>query len=180
MNLNYMLSTKEKIKILKYIIYKTENLRVNITAFELNLSKGLISKFFSILLKEKILKKTNNHLQVENNMGVKAIKILLNLNRLDIKLFKKYDFVKSAGIYGSFVNGKNTEKSDIDMWVILKKANDKKIAKFTSELLKKYNNIKPLYLTEEKLRILKKEDISFYYSLMFGSITIYGEDIETI
>jgi len=180
MNTHKLLSTKERIKILRYVLYKKEHLSVNRIANELRLSKGLVSKFFDILTKEGIIKRKKNEFLIQNNLKTKAIKILLNLDSFDTKIFDKYKFVKSAGLYGSFVKGENTQDSDIDLWVFIEKTKDEYLSKLTNELKRKYNNIKPLYLTKEKLKILKKEDAIFYCSLIFGSITIYGEKIETI
>lgn len=180
MNLPKILSTKERLKILRFIIYKTEPLNVNKIARELKLSKGLVSKLFDILIKEGLLKRIGNKFLVQDNISTKAIKIMLNLENFDTKIFKKYDFIKSVGLYGSFTKGKNTEESDIDLWILMEKTKEEYLAKLTNDLKKKYKNIKPLYLTEEKLKILKKEDTVFYYSLVFGSITIYGDELETI
>lgn len=105
---------------------------------------------------------------------------MLNLESFDAKIFKKYSFIKSAGLYGSFTKGKNTEESDIDLWILMEKTKEEYLAKLTNDLKKKFKGIKPLYLTEEKLKTLKKEDTIFYYSLIFGSITIYGDEFETI
>lgn len=58
MNIPKILSTKERLKILKFVIYKIEPLNVNKIASELNLSKGLVSKFFDILTKEGLIKRT--------------------------------------------------------------------------------------------------------------------------
>lgn len=180
MNIPKIFSTKERLEIIKFIIYKTKSLNVNKVANELKLSKGLVSKFFDILVKESILKRIGNKFLTQDNNNTKAIKIMLNLENFNTKIFKKYDFIKSAGLYGSFVKGKNIEESDIDLWILIEKTKEENLAKLTNDLNKKYNNIKPLYLTKEKLKTLKKEDIVFYYSLFFGSITIYGEEIETI
>ena len=58
MNIEKILSTKERIKILEGIIYKTEPIQVNKTSKTLKISKGLISKYFTILRKEGIMKKS--------------------------------------------------------------------------------------------------------------------------
>ena len=176
MNISELFSTKERVKLLGFTIYKTRNLNINKVATELKLSKGLVSKFFDILVKEKILKRTKNNFLVQDNLNTKAIKVLLNLTSFNTKIFNKHKFVKSAGLYGSFVKGENTEESDIDLWILIEKTNEENLAKLTNEL----KNIRPLYLTKEKLKALKKEDCVFYYSLIFGSITIYGEKIEAI
>lgn len=181
MNIHRLLSTKERVRILKFVLYKTSPLYVNEVAKNLGLSKGLVSKFFSILSRENILKKTNNKFTVQDNLNTSAIKILLNLDNFDTNTFKKFKFVKGVGLYGSFVKGKNTEESDIDLWVLVgHDAQEENLARLTNELKKKHGNIKPLYLTKKKIKILKKEDVVFYHSLVFGSINIYGEELETI
>jgi len=40
--------------------------------------------------------------------------------------------------------------------------------------------IKPLYLTQDRIGALKKEDLTFYYSIYFGSIDIFGDKNEPI
>jgi len=181
MNIHRLLSTKERVMILKFVLYKTSPLYVNEVAKDLELSKGLVSKLFGILSRENILKKINNKFTVQNNISTRAVKILLNLDDFDTNIFKKFKFVKGAGVYGSFVKGKNTEESDIDLWIlVVDDAREEDLAKLTNKLKKKYGNIKPLYLTKKKIKILKKEDVVFYHSLVFGSINVYGEEIETI
>lgn len=176
MNINSLLSSKERIKILSYILYKTEPLSVNKTAKELNLSKALISQFFQTLKKEKIM---NNKNRTTSNLNTKALKILLNLNSFNTKIFNK-QFIKAAGLYGSFIKGENSEESDIDLWVLTENAKEEQLAKLTNELKEKYRNIKPLYLTKEKLQILKNKDGLFYHSLVFGSVTIHGDKLEEV
>lgn len=180
MNISELFSTKERVKLLGFTIYKLGNLNINKVATELKLSKGLVSKFFDILVKEKILKRTKNNFLVQDNLNTKAIKVLLNLTSFDTRIFSNHKFVKSAGLYGSFVKGENIEESDIDLWIAIEKTNEENLAKLTNELKRKYRNVKPFYLTKEKLKVLKKEDTVFYFSLIFGSIIIYGEKIETI
>lgn len=180
MDVPKLFSTKERLKILRFVVYKTGPLNVNKVASELKISKGLVSKFFDILVKENLLKRTKNKFSMQDNKNVKAVKIMLNMDSFDTRIFKKYGFVKSAGFYGSFIKGENTEESDIDLWVLIEKTKDEHLAKLTNKLKTKYGNIKPVYLTKEKLKILKKEDTVFYYSLVFGSIIIYGEKFESI
>lgn len=180
MNIEILLSTKERIKILSHIIYKPEHISVNKVAREVTLSKGLISKYLDYLAKEGILNRVNGKFLVKNNIQSKAVKILLNLNMFDSNIFKKYRFVKSAGLYGSVVKGTNTQNSDIDLWILMNKVNEESLAKLTAGLKKRFGNVRPLYLTKEKIRLLKKDDTTFYHSLIFGSIIIYGDGIEAI
>lgn len=178
MNLSSIFSTEERVKIVSSIIYLEEPTSVVAIAKEAGLSKGLVSKLFKILVKEGILTKLKNRFVVLDNVYVKAIRIMLMLNNFTPNLFKKYKFVKGVGIYGSCVKGNNTKNSDIDLWIKVEKTREMELAKLTGELKRKYENVKPLFLTKEKIKILENKDPVFYYSLVLGSITIYGEEIE--
>jgi len=177
-NINSLFSTRERIKILSDVIYKTGHLNVNKVAKNVELSKGLVSKYFKYLTREGILEKKNDSFLVQSGVRTRAVKILLNLNLFDTDLFNKYGFIMGAGIYGSYVKGTNNEDSDIDLWVITEETSEEDLAKLTGELKKNFGDVRPLYLTKDKLELLRKEDTTFYHSLVFGSITIHGDDIE--
>ena len=104
---------------------------------------------------------------------------MISLHSIDAKVFNK-PFIKKAGLYGILTKGENTEESDIDVWILTGNAREEQLAKLTNELKKKYRKIKPLYLTNEKLRILKDKDRLFYHSLVFGSIIIRGDKLEEV
>jgi len=55
MRLHELLSTKERLKILANILYKKDEINITEVAKEAGVSKGLVSNFFKILTKEKIL-----------------------------------------------------------------------------------------------------------------------------
>lgn len=168
-------STKERIKILESMIFKENSLSVNDVAKQLKISKGLVSKYFDILAREGILKKTNGKSFVTDSSFVKGIRILFNIKNVNPKIFKKYPFVKSAGIYGSCAKGENIEDSDVDLWIRVKDTDENRLASLTSELNKKIKNVKVLFLTNGKIEKLSKEDPLFYHSLVFGSLIVYGE-----
>ena len=170
-----LFSTSQRIKILETVIFRTDSVSVNNIASQLGLSKGLISKYFQILLKEQILKKKKGKLVVADKASVKAVKILLNVRRIDTRIFGKYPFVTAVGLYGSCARGENTEDSDVDLWVRVRDVEDTKIASLTSEINKKIKNAKLLFLNDKKIEKLRKEDIMFYHSLSFGSIILYGD-----
>jgi predicted nucleotidyltransferase len=170
-----LFSTSQRITILEAIIFRTDSVSVNNIASQLGLSKGLISKYFQILLKEQILKKEKGKLVVADNASVKAVKILLNVRRIDTRIFSKYPFVTAVGLYGSCARGENTEDSDVDLWVRVKDVEESKLASLTSEINKKIKNAKLLYLNDKKIEKLRKKDIMFYHSLSFGSIILYGD-----
>jgi len=167
-------STKQRIKILQAIIFKTGNISVNNIANQLRLSKGLVSKYFDILAKMSVLKRVNGKLRITDSSLVKGIKILLNIKNTDTNIFKRYFFVQAVGLYGSCAKGENIEDSDIDLWIKVSNVNEEKLASLTSRLNKEIKNIKPLFLTDKKIEKAKKEDPLFYHSLAFGSIIIYG------
>jgi len=173
--MEHIFSTKERIKILEAIIFRTDLLSVNTIANQLRLSKGLVSKYFDILAKQGILKKRKGKFSVVDSPLTKAARILLNLRRIDVKIFQKYPFVKSVGLYGSCVRGENTEDSDLDVWVRIKETKDRTLASLTSELSKKVSEVKLLFLTDKKIEKLKDEDRLFYHALTFGSIILYGD-----
>ena len=167
-------STKERIKILKAIIFSEKPISVNAVAANLKLSKGLVSKYLDVLLKESIVKKSNGKYLIDDSSSTKGVKILLNIQATDIGTFKKYDFVEAVGLYGSCAKGENTEGSDADLWLKIKDVTDDKIAPLTAELNKKVKSVKPLFLTVKKIEKMKKDDELFYHSLVFGSIVLYG------
>jgi len=168
-------STRQRIKILQTILFKTNSISVNNIAAQLGLSKGLISKYFDILARKEILKKVNGKFFVTDFPLIKGVKILLNIRGIDFKVFKKYPFIKTVGLYGSCAKGENTEDSDVDLWIKLKNVSEEKLAPLTSELNKKTRNVKLLFLTNDRIEKIKKEDSLFYHSLVFGSIVLCGD-----
>lgn len=177
-NLEKLFSSKERVKILNTILYLDRTFGVVEIARKLKLSKSLVSKYFELLTRMRILKKTKNKFSVINNSLVKSIRIMFNIQKINANIFRKYKFVKAAGLYGSCSKGTNTEKSDVDLWIKVENIKEKDITKLTSELMKKVENIKILILDDKKLEMLKKSDPLFYHSLFFGSIIIYGDENE--
>lgn len=168
-------STKERLKILKTVIFSVQPISVNVVAAGLKISKGLVSKYLDVLLREGIAKKSNGKYLIVNSPLTKAAKILLNIMGIDIGIFKKFDFVEAAGLYGSCAKGENTDESDVDLWVKIKDVSDEKAASLTATMNKKIKNIKLLFLTPKKIEKMKKDDALFYHSLSFGSIVLYGD-----
>ncbi len=170
-----LFSTSQRIKILQAVIFRPYGISVNNIASQLRLSKGLVSKYFQILLKQKLLKKEKGKLIVSESPLVRAIKILLNIKSIDTRIFSKYPFVIAAGLYGSCARGENTEDSDTDLWVRLKDVEETKAASLTAELGRKVKNAKVLLLSDKKIEKIRKDDTMFYHSLAFGSIILYGD-----
>lgn len=173
-----LFSTTQRIKILHFVIFRTGSVSVNNIASQLRVSKGLVSKYFQILLKQKILKKEKGKLFVSETPIVKAVKILLNVKSIDIRIFSKYLFVTAAGLYGSCARGENDEESDVDVWIRVKDVEETEAASLTAEIGKKVKNSKILFLSNNRLEKIRKEDTMFYHSLAFGSIVLYGDKNE--
>jgi len=175
MNMEKIFSTEERIRILTEVIFRTGPVSVSDVAARLKLSKGLVSKYFDILAKEGILRKSKGKLFATDSSMVKAVKILLNIRNINAGLFRKYPFVKSVGLYGSCAKGENTEDSDIDIWIRIQEAKEEVLASLTSALQRKVSKGKVVFLTDRKIEKLKKEDELFYHALAFGSIILYGD-----
>jgi len=168
-------STKERIKILKAVIFSVQPISVNVVAVRLKISKGLVSKYLDVLLKEGIAKKSNGKYLIVDSPLTKAAKILLNITAIDTGIFKKFGFVEAVGLYGSCAKGENTDESDVDLWIKITDVSDEKAAPLTAAMNKKIKNVKPLFLTTEKIEKMKEDDTLFYHSLSFGSVVLYGD-----
>ncbi|MCM8779352.1 MAG: nucleotidyltransferase domain-containing protein [Candidatus Omnitrophica bacterium] len=168
-------STKERIKILKAVVFSEKPISVNVMAAKLKISKGLVSKYLDVLFKEGIVKKSSGKYLIVDSAITKGIKVLLNIAGIDIGVFRKFDFIEAVGLYGSCAKGENTDESDVDIWVKVKDVSDEKIASLTALMNKKIRNVKPIFLTTKKIEKMKEEDVLFYHSLTFGSIILYGE-----
>jgi predicted nucleotidyltransferase len=167
-------STKERIKILKTVIFSQEPISVNVIAARVKISKGLVSKYLNVLLKRGLTKKSDGKYIIVDSPITKAAKILLNIAGIDVGIFKKFGFVEAVGLYGSCAKGENTTESDVDLWIKIKEVSDEKLASLTALINKKIRNAKAIFLTTKKIEKMKKDDELFYHSLLFGSILIYG------
>ena len=169
-------STRQRVKILKSMIFNTGDVSVNSTARNTGLSKGLVSKYFKILTKLDILKRADGKLTVSDSSITKGIKILLNIESIDLRLFRKFPFVESVGLYGSCAKGENNTDSDIDIWIKIKATSDENLASLSSLVHRDLENSKMVFVTNEKIRKMQEEDELFYHSLVFGSIVLMGDE----
>ena len=173
--MHQLLSSPERVKLLREVIYKKEKLRVGDISRKLRLSKGLVSKYFVLLKKEKVIANGKiNH----SHPNTKALKIFINLQIIPQKMFKKYPETLSVGIYGSAAQGEDTEESDLDLYVFTNK--NQNLASLSQELKKISPKAKPLFLNKDKFNLIKEENPLFYHSLIFSSITIYGEKLDNL
>jgi len=181
-NLHNLFSTKERENILRFILKDWDKIySVRTTSKILNLSPGIISKYFKLLKEKGFLKDINRkYVLNKNNPELHAIKLVFNLQSLNVKPLKNIETIKGIGLYGSWAKGINDEKSDIDVWIkVSKHPGEEMIAKLSGKMSRSIgHNFQILILYPERLERLKKEDPIFYYSLVYNSIVLCGEPIE--
>lgn len=178
MNFAKLFSSPKRVRILKNIIFLEGPVIVNDVAKKLKLSKSFVSNYLRNLKKQGILEsiKGKRGYRVNQNGYVRAIRILLNLTSISPRFFKRYDYIEAVGVYGSCAKGDNTQESDFDIWIKLKhEVPEEQLASLSQEIKKKIQNAKIIFLTPDKMKLLKEKDGLFYYSLYFGSIIIYGD-----
>jgi predicted nucleotidyltransferase len=149
-------------------------------AKELELSKGLISKYLDILDKFGIVNKSKRFRVNLEDPITRSLKIFFNLRRIDLGRIKKNRHVLGIGLYGSWATGTNTRDSDVDIWLKLdKRLSEDIVAGFSADISRKTGyEVSILILTPDRIKRLRNEDRIFYHSLVFGSILLWGEDIE--
>jgi len=180
--LSKLYSTGQREKILDYMLENTSaGYRVRELSKNFGVSVGSASQFLSLLRKNKILTRKGDVFRVDTmNPLTRALKIVMNVFKIESGVLKKIPGLLGIGVYGSWANGTNKEDSDIDIWLKVKERLGEDVIAGTSRQLNKKMNrkIQLLILDPEKIEFLKKEDPIFYYSMVFGSIVIYGESLE--
>ncbi|MFA4640709.1 nucleotidyltransferase family protein [Pyrococcus kukulkanii] len=83
-------------------------------------------------------------------------------------------------MYGSFSRGENKEGSDVDIWIYTQEEDMIRVAKFQRKLRDTLKREVNLLVLTPKNRKTKKEDPIFYYSLIYGSIIIWGENLRQL
>lgn len=176
--LTELFKTRERVKILNYTFY-TDKSSVTEISRETKVSKGLVSRFMKYLEKTGLIEKYGRTYHPKVNEKTRAIKVLLNLEKIDLDL-DTLDWADSIGIYGSWASGENTFESDFDVWVFVKKyPSEYKISKLHKDLQDMaQSEVNMLILTPEKLERLKNTDKPFYNSILRNSIILKGESLE--
>lgn len=180
--LSKIFSRKQREEILSYILdHPSGNYRVREIAKRFKVSVGSVSQFFALLKRKGILKRRGDIFSVNlNNPLVKTIKILLNVSRLDIAPLKRIPDLMGIGLYGSWADGTNNEDSDIDIWVrVEKKPAEDIIARASRRMIERMRrNVQLLIVDPVKNRMLRENDPIFYYSLVYGSVVLYGKSLQ--
>jgi predicted nucleotidyltransferase len=174
------LFSKGKERMLEFIFDNpNKKIKVRELARHLKLSPAYVSRTLKIFTKNSLIKENNADL---SSPYVRTLKIFFNMKKLfekdAIMLLKKIS--SDAGVYGSWANGSNYEDSDLDIWIkVDKHPGEMKVATVSNDIRRILGrSVQILVLTPERIDRLKREDPIFYYSLVFGSITLCGESIE--
>ena len=174
--LHKFFSSEKRIRILDYVLFR-DSVTVVKAADDLCLSKGFVSEYLSFLHEHEIIQRDKQYHVVDSSF-TRAIKILLNLNKIRVANIKK-SFMKGIGIYGSWAHGTNTVDSDVDIWIKTDRYPDEKeLAVLVKQIREMVDTeVQLLVLTPQKLSQVKK-DMPFYSALYHESIVLGGEGIE--
>lgn len=154
--------------------------RVREIAKKFKVSVGSVSQFLALLKKSRILRRKGDVFFVDTgNPLARVIKIVLNVMGMDVAPLKRIPGLLGIGLYGSWASGTNREDSDIDIWVkVNKRVGEEIIARASSQFNRKTSHkAQVMVLDPKKSDQLKKEDPIFYYSLVYGSVVLYGESL---
>lgn len=176
--ISYLFKSEERIKLLYYIFYR-KDVTVTQVSKETGVNKGLVSRYLNKLINFGLIKKQNRKYIILDNAIVRAIKLFLNLNKININ-FVKYDWVRGIGLFGSWASGENVYDSDIDIWVKTDHyPSEYELAKLQKKLKDMGGaEVNLLVLTPQKIKELKERDIPFYNSIIKNYVILMGESIE--
>ena len=176
-----LISTPERVKILTYALER-KAVGVEETARATGLSKGLVSKTLNLLTKYGVAEKRGRRFVIRLTPKTRELKRFLNFVMLSGKLEPlKEDWVLALGVYGSFARGENTDKSDLDVWILVEKPSILKTASLQRKIeTATGREVDLLVLTPKRVKALRENDPVFYYSLAYGSMIIWGESLERI
>lgn len=176
--LTELFKTKERVRIISYIMYQ-KNFTVNQVSNKTGVTKGLVSRYLKYVHGAGLFTKIKNSYQPIDCAHTRAIKLLLNLNKINIKS-PDLDWATGIGIFGSWAQGTNTYESDLDIWVKV----DAYPAEYQMARLQRDIGamvgveVNMLVLTPEKIKSIKMADQPFYNSLLRTSIVLKGGSIE--
>jgi predicted nucleotidyltransferase len=176
--LSELFKTEERLKILNYVIYKDAFTTAQV-AKETGVTKGLVSRYLRFLVAHQLLIKSGNEYHPLVNTWMKAIKVLLNLDKIKTDSLD-LSWAKGIGVFGSSAEGTNTSESDFDIWVLVETyPSEYDLAKLQKDLrLMTGAEVNMIVLTLKKIEDLKGADPPFYNSLVRTSMVLKGESLE--
>jgi predicted nucleotidyltransferase len=176
-------STPEKVKILGYILSEPGKALPGVRAMakELGVTPGFVSHSLKLLREQDVVEKDNT--LALSNPRVRMLKTYFNVNSLleenvTRSILKHVPEATGIGVYGSWSNGTNHERSDLDLWARVKKRPEAvRVAKAQREISERLKvNVQLTALSDEQVKGLRSRGDPFYYSL-YGSFVLWGEAI---
>ena len=173
-----LFKTEERAKVLSYVMFRSA-FSVAEVSRATGVTKGLVSRYLRLLEEHGLLQKEGREYSPHDSAHSRAIKLLLNLERID-KSTLSLGSARGLGLYGSWARGTNHQDSDLDVWIRADSLPpESELARLQRDLgLQADTEVNLLVLTPEKLERLKKEDPPFYNSLVYNSVILKGELIE--
>ena len=183
MHVGELLSTPERQRILRRILYSPTGASLRKLASEADVSPSQVHKYFSILKKGNLMTRAA---KLKDSALLRTLRLLENLAFLaDAKVagavLSSLSGVEGIGLYGSWSKGTNDEKADIDFWVLVgREPKDLELGKLRRELQEKTGKTIDLtVLTFKKFGDLKVRNPTFYYALL-NSLTLWGNDLWSV
>jgi len=173
-----LFKTEERAKILRYAMFRSA-FSVAEVSRSTGVTKGLVSRYLRLLEMHGLLQKEGREYSPRDGAHSRAIKLLLNLERIDMSTLS-LGSAKGLGLYGSWARGTNHQESDLDVWIKADSLpSESDLARLQKNLsMQTDSEVNLLVLTHEKLEKLKREDKPFYNSLVMNSVTLIGESLE--
>ena len=176
--LTELFKTEERARVLRYVMFRN-SFRVAEVSRATGVTKGLVSRYLRLLEEHGLLQKEGREYSPHDGAHSRAIKLLLNLERIDLSTLS-LGSARGLGLYGSWARGTNHQESDLDVWIRADSLpTESELARLQKDLSQQADcEVNLLVLTPEKLERLKREDKPFYNSLVMGSVTLKGESLE--
>lgn len=176
-----LFKSEERILILRHVSIRT-SFTVQSIIDTTGVSKGLVSEYLNMLIREELLTRTKRTITREDSTLWKAIKRLLNLDLLKDHITLP-SWARGIGIYGSWAEGTNYVGSDLDLWLLVDTFSPEveiKAAELDQNIATAIHcEVNSLILTREKLQYICTHDQPFYSGLMRGHLTLEGEGLDT-
>ena len=173
-----LLKTEERARVLRYAMFRSA-FRVAEVSRATGVTKGLVSRYLRLLVEHGLLQKEGREYSPHDSAHSRAIKLLLNLERIDLAALS-LGSARGLGLYGSWARGTNHQESDLDVWIRADSLPPESVlARLQKDLSQQVGGeVNLLVLTPEKMGKLRREDPPFYNSLVMNSLTLKGEPIE--
>ena len=173
-----LFKTEERAKVLRYVMFRNSFSVAEVSRAS-GVTNGLVSRYLRLLVEYGLLQKDGREYSPHDGAHSRAIKLLLNLERIDLSALS-LGSAKGLGLYGSWARGTNHQESDLNVWIRADSLPpESMLARLQKDLSQQADSeVNLLVLTPEKLERLTREDKPFYNSLVMSSVTLIGESLE--